>query len=76
MAIASIIGVVAELLLPETVNEHLPETLNEAKKFGANQSYFSLPGKKRDLYILANVKYIKRHHSENNEVEPTTPTEK
>ena len=38
-------GFIAALLLPETLHHKLPNTLHEAKKFGKEQPFWSLPKK-------------------------------
>lgn len=43
MGFILLFGAVASLFLPETLYEKLPETLQEAQQFGANQSFWFLP---------------------------------
>lgn len=44
--IFSFIGALSGFFLPETLHMKLPETLAEARKFGADQKYFSFNLKK------------------------------
>lgn len=41
-----ILGAMSGFFLPETLHMNLPETLAEARTFGANQKYFSFNVKK------------------------------
>lgn len=43
----ALLGAVCSLLLPETLNEKLPETLADAAQFGLNQKFWSLPSRQR-----------------------------
>ena len=36
-------GAISALFLPETLHQKLPETLEEAKIFGADQQFWSIP---------------------------------
>lgn len=43
IAACSIVGVIVEIFVPETLNQRLPESLEEAKVFGKGQPFFGLP---------------------------------
>jgi hypothetical protein len=45
IGIVSTTGMLAALLLPETLHERLPETLADAHIFGREQKFWSLPKK-------------------------------
>jgi hypothetical protein len=45
IGIVSATGMVAALLLPETLHQRLPETLADAHIFGCEQKFWSLPQK-------------------------------
>lgn len=55
-----IIGVIAQIFLPETLHEKLPETLHEAKTFGKYQDYWSFPRREKDnIYMMAHLRRLK-----------------
>uniref|UniRef100_A0A6E8VI62 Major facilitator superfamily (MFS) profile domain-containing protein n=1 Tax=Anopheles coluzzii TaxID=1518534 RepID=A0A6E8VI62_ANOCL len=43
MGLSSAVGILAALFLPETLHQSLPNTIEEAQKFGKNQRFWSLP---------------------------------
>jgi hypothetical protein len=45
IGIVSVTGMLAALLLPETLHQRLPETLADAHIFGLEQKFWSLPKK-------------------------------
>lgn len=45
LAVVLLLAAVSSMFLPETLNAKLPETLVEAKEFGKNQKFWSLPQK-------------------------------
>jgi hypothetical protein len=50
MFLVCFIGFCAATLLPETLHRNLPETIQEASSFGANDKFFSfLPAKKENM---------------------------
>ncbi|PSN43705.1 hypothetical protein C0J52_18633 [Blattella germanica] len=44
LSLLAVLGVLSALFLPETKDEHLPDTLAEAAVFGRDQSFWSFPG--------------------------------
>ncbi|XP_059620795.1 carcinine transporter isoform X2 [Phlebotomus argentipes] len=48
MGVLLVIGAVSSLFLPETLHEKLPETLQEAQEFGANQPFWWYPRAPKD----------------------------
>lgn len=48
-------GVPLALLLPETLNQKLPDTIEDTKSFGKNQVSFSL-----DLFLFFRDTYLKK----------------
>lgn len=50
-------GTVAGLFTAETFNQKLPDTLDDAKRFGADQKFWSMPlRQKRKSPVLPNEK--------------------
>ncbi|KAJ9591256.1 hypothetical protein L9F63_002207, partial [Diploptera punctata] len=47
-----ILGTICSLLMPETLNQKLPETLQDSAHFGKNQEFWNFPWKSR------NQKYV------------------
>uniref|UniRef100_A0A182W0H4 Major facilitator superfamily (MFS) profile domain-containing protein n=1 Tax=Anopheles minimus TaxID=112268 RepID=A0A182W0H4_9DIPT len=43
MGLSTAVGVLAALFLPETLHQSLPNTIEEAQKFGKHQRFWSLP---------------------------------
>ncbi|XP_053670809.1 organic anion transporter 3 isoform X1 [Anopheles nili] len=43
MGLASIVGILAALFLPETLHQALPNTIEEAQQFGKEQRFWALP---------------------------------
>ncbi|XP_058813705.1 solute carrier family 22 member 21 [Topomyia yanbarensis] len=48
MGLMGCLGLVASLCLPETLYQKLPETMEEGRRFGKNQRFWSLPRKPRN----------------------------
>jgi len=51
IGIVSVTGMMAALLLPETLHQQLPETLADAHFFGREQKFWSLPKKPVNVNI-------------------------
>jgi hypothetical protein len=53
-----LVGATCASLLPETLNQKLPETVNDAAVFGIDQKFWSLPQrkKKKNDYVSAPTK--------------------
>ncbi|XP_038122925.1 solute carrier family 22 member 21 [Culex quinquefasciatus] len=47
----SALGAVCALLLPETLHQALPESIEQARKFGKNHRFFSLPKKPKQSTV-------------------------
>jgi hypothetical protein len=47
MGTLSVAGALASVFLPETLNIHLPQTVEEGEAFGANFKLFSQPWRNR-----------------------------
>jgi len=45
-----VVGAICASLLPETLNEKLPETLQDAALFGKGRKFWSLPQRKKKEY--------------------------
>lgn len=54
------------LLIPETLHQTLPETIEDAKNFGIHQRFWSLPKKTQKANGVNGVNGIK-HNNEANE---------
>lgn len=65
LMILGCVGCISEFFLPETLHVKLPENIQEARVFGKDQQYFSIPRKLDDNYNKA-MKYAlnKQIHSE------------
>ena len=50
MMLVCLAGAVSTSFLPETMNKKLPETLEDANKFGQNEGYFSLTPNRLGAY--------------------------
>lgn len=58
LGVLGIVGGVLALFLPETLNQELPQTLNDGENFGLNQKFFEFPCIKKYVKITN----IKRFH--------------
>ncbi|KAG8230553.1 hypothetical protein J437_LFUL010154 [Ladona fulva] len=47
MGALALLGAIASSFLPETMDEHLPETLNDARVFGKDQKYWHIPWRRK-----------------------------
>ena len=64
MAGVCFIGFVAAVLMPETLYRHLPETIEEASTFGAEDKFFSYLPAKREFLAAKRLKAEKEEGEE------------
>ncbi|GFG33876.1 hypothetical protein Cfor_02606 [Coptotermes formosanus] len=57
MGTLSVAGALASVFLPETLNIHLPQTVEEGEAFGANFKLFSQPWRNRATKCDREMKY-------------------
>jgi hypothetical protein len=48
LGVLCVTGAICASLLPETLNEKLPETIHDASHFGIDQKFWSLPQRKKN----------------------------
>lgn len=51
----SALGAVCALLLPETLHQALPESIEQARKFGKNHRFFSMPKKPKQSTVVGSM---------------------
>ncbi|XP_053695803.1 solute carrier family 22 member 21-like [Sabethes cyaneus] len=52
MGLIGLLGLIASIYLPETLYQKLPETMEEGRRFGKDQRFWSLPRKMCDSEII------------------------
>jgi hypothetical protein len=55
-SVLCVVGAICASLLPETLYEKLPETVQDAADFGKDRKFWSLPQKKKKEYQKAPTK--------------------
>ncbi|XP_062535940.1 solute carrier family 22 member 21-like [Armigeres subalbatus] len=56
MGLIGLIGFVISIYLPETLYQKLPDTMEEGRRFGKDQAFWSLPKKPKKLYTEEGTK--------------------
>jgi hypothetical protein len=51
-----VVIIICVSLLPDTTNQNLPETIQDAAHFGKGQKFWSLPQRKKTAYKSAPIK--------------------
>lgn len=50
ISVASFIGAMSVLFLPETLGQDLPQTINQGEEFGKGQGFWSLPSNDKSRF--------------------------